>query len=364
QQLVCVGAAAPTPDWVTYMTNLGAVPAQCANGAASTVFASTSPNVTMFDRSYQAPRAIRSNLNWSGSMIDNRFRVNADVTYSLNENQPGSFDLNFNPASQFALANEGNRPVFANAANIVPTTGSIAANEGRISTAYSHVTQMRSDLRSETKQLTVGVSPMAFSTNFTWSLAYVYQNSREEYRGFSSTGGDPRDLAWSRSGFDSRHQVQYRLSYNAFDFIRLGWIGSFRSGNPYTPVVANDINGDGYANDRAFVFNPATTTDTAVANGMRSLLTSGSGSARDCLQKQLGTIAGRTSCEGPWYSTANLTFSFNPIKVRMPQRANLTFQISNPLGAADLMLHGDNKLHGWGQSAFPQSQLLYVRGVD
>jgi len=205
---------------------------------------------------------------------------------------------------------------------------------------------------------------MAFSTSFTWSLAYVYQNSREQYRGFSSTAGDPRDLAWSRSGFDSRHQFQYRFSYNAFDFIRLGWFGSFRSGNPYTPVVATDINGDGYANDRAYVFNPAATTDSALANGMRALLANGSGSARDCLRKQLGAIAGRMSCEGPWYSTANLTFSFNPLKVRMPQRANLTFQIANPLGAADLLLHGDNRLHGWGQGAFPQNQLLYVRGFD
>jgi hypothetical protein len=364
QQLVCVGAAAPTPDWVAYMTNLGAIPTQCANGAASTVFASTAPNVTMFDPNYQAPRAIRSNLNWSGSMIDNRFRVNADVTYSLNENQPGNYDLNFNPAVGFNLTSEGNRPVYAQAANIVSTTGAIGANEGRVSPLYSHVTQMRSDLRSETKQVTVGVSPMAFSTNFTWSLAYVYQNSREQYRGFSSTAADPRDLAWSRSGFDSRHQIQYRFSYNAFDFIRLGWNGSFRSGNPYTPVVATDINGDGYANDRAFVFNPAMTTDTALANGMRALLTSGSGSARDCLQRQLGSIATRMSCEGPWYSTANLTFSFNPIKVRMPQRANLTFQISNPLGAADLLFHGDNNLHGWGQGAFPQNQLLYVQGFD
>jgi hypothetical protein len=364
QQLVCVGSAAPSPDWAAYMANLGAVPTQCANGAASTVFASTAPNVTMFDQNYQAPRAIRSNLNWSGSVLDNRFRLNADVTYSLNENQPGNYDLNFNPALGFSLANEANRPVFAQAANIVTTTGSIAANEGRVSPLYSHVTQLRSDLRSETKQFTVNVAPMAFNTTFTWSLAYVYQNSREEYRGFSSTGGDPRDLAWSRSGFDSRHQVQYRFSYNAFDFIRLGWNGSFRSGNPYTPVVATDINGDGYANDRAFVFNPAATTDTALANGMRALLTNGSGSARDCLARQLGSIATRTSCQGPWYSTANLTFSFNPLKVRLPQRANLTFQISNPLGAADLLMHGDNRLHGWGQSAFPQNQLLYVRGFD
>jgi hypothetical protein len=56
--------------------------------------------------------------------------------------------------------------------------------------------------------------------------------------------------------------------------------------------------------------------------------------------------------------------SFNPLKVRMPQRATLSFQISNPLGAADLLLHGSKNLRGWGQQVFPDQSLLYVRGFD
>src|SRR5918992_5941918 len=48
----------------------------------------------------------------------------------------------------------------------------------------------------------------------------------------------------------------------------------------------------------------------------------------------------------------------------MPQRATLSFQISNPLGAADLMLNGSKNLRGWGQQVFPDQQLLYVRGFD
>jgi len=365
QQLMCVGAAAPTPAWATYLASVDSIPTQCANGAASTPFASGAPNVTLFDRHFESPRALRSNLQWNGAVLDNRFRTSIDFTYSLNMNQQGLYDLNFNPAVQFTMANEESRPVYAQSSAIVPTTGAISSNEARRSTTYAHVSQLRSDLRSETKQLTLNLSPMAFSSTWTWGLAYVYQNSREQVRGFSSTAGDPTNTFWSRSGFDSRHQIQYRLTYNAFDFIRLGWNGSFRSGNPYTPIVGSDINGDGYINDRAFVFNPSdVTTDPVVAEGIRSLLATGSGSARDCLQKQIGHVAGRSSCEGPWYSTANLTFSFNPIKVRMPQRANLSFQISNPLGAADLLMHGEDKLHGWGQMPLPQSQLLYVRGFN
>ena len=48
----------------------------------------------------------------------------------------------------------------------------------------------------------------------------------------------------------------------------------------------------------------------------------------------------------------------------MPQRATLSFSVSNPLGAADLLLHGQSKLHGWGQQTFVDPTLMYVRGFD
>ena len=139
----------------------------------------------------------------------------------------------------------------------MPTTGAIASGEARVASAYTHVNELRSDMKSESKQLTVSISPTSFNSTITWGLSYVYAQTREQYRGFTSTTGNPLDVAWGRSGFDSRHQFQYRLTYNAFDWVRIGWNGSFRTGTPYTPTVTGDINGDGYSNDRAFVFDPA-----------------------------------------------------------------------------------------------------------
>ncbi|MDB4874881.1 MAG: hypothetical protein JWM41_1327 [Gemmatimonadetes bacterium] len=364
QQLSCIGVAAPSPDWSAYMSSVGSVPTQCADGTAGTVFASSAPNVTLFDKAYSSPRSLRSNLQWSGPTLGNRFSTTIDATYSLNMNQASTFDLNFNPLQRFTLGNEGNRPVYAQATSIVPNSGAIASGEARVTNEFTHVSELRSDVKSEAKQVTVSLSPVSFNTTFGWGLSYVYANTREQYRGFASTAGNPLDLSWGRSPFDSRHQLQYRLTYNAFDWVRLGWFGSFRSGTPYTPLVVGDINGDGYNNDRAFVFDPSKTTDPAVAAGMQSLLATGSAQAKDCLRSQLGQVAARNSCQGPWTTQANLNFSFNPIKVRMPQRATLSFQISNPLVAADMLLHGENNLRGWGQAAIPQSSLLYVRGFD
>ena len=171
-------------------------------------------------------------------------------------------------------------------------------------------------------------------------------------------------VQWASGDFTSRHQITYTLGYNFFDAVRVSWFGRFSSGTSYTPMIAGDVNGDGYANDRAYVFEPATTNDLAVRTAMESLLMNGSQSARECLAGQLGELAQRNSCTGPWTSSANLTLSLNPLKFRLPQRATLSFNVSNPLGAADLMLHGQSGLHGWGQSAFPDQTLLYVRGFD
>ncbi|MGH7688485.1 MAG: carboxypeptidase regulatory-like domain-containing protein, partial [Gemmatimonadaceae bacterium] len=366
QQLTCVGAAAPVPDWSQYLSDPATVPTQCAGGSGGTVFANSAPNVTLFARDYNAPRSVRSNLQWSGPILDNRFQATFGATYSLNLNQQSSVDLNFNPVVAFRLPAEGNRPVFVPPGSIVPGTGAIATADGQRSGAFNQVTQLRSDMQSTSDQLSVQLAPAGFSSNYSWSLSYTYQNVRDRTRGFGggSTAGNPLDVTSSRSSYDARHQIQYSLGYNFFDWVRVNWNGNFRSGTPFTPLVAGDINGDGYANDRAFVFNPAQTADPVLAAAMQSLLAGASGRVRSCLEGQLGQVAGRNSCEGPWTSTANMSIAFNPIKVHMPQRATLSFQLSNPLGAADLLLHGQNRTHGWGQSAVPDASLLYVRGFD
>ena len=366
QQLTCVGAAAPVPDWQAYMNDPAAIPTTCADGSTGSVFANTVPNVSLFAPDYNAPRSLRSNLQWSGPVLDNRFNATFNATYSLNLNQQSLVDLNFAPNVAFTLPGEDNRPVYVPATSIVPATGTLASSAAHRSNLFNQVTERLSDMQSHAAQLTVQLSPATFSSSYSWSLAYTYQDVRERTRGFAggNTADNPLIASWSRSAFDSRHQIQYSLGYNFFDWVRVNWYGSIRSGMPFTPLVASDINGDGYANDRAFIFDPASTSNPQLAQSMDSLITASSPRVRGCLQRQLGLVAGRNSCEGPWTTSASMSFSFNPVKVRMPQRARLSFQLSNPLGAADLLLHGERHTHGWGQTAFPDPSLLYVSGFD
>ena len=363
QQLACVGAAVPSPDWNAY-TSFGSIPDRCADGSTGTVFSAGAPNVTLFGAGFAPSRSVRSNLSWSGPVLWNRFNANFDATYSLNTQQQSFVDRNFAGAQRFALENEADRPVFVSPSSIVPVTGGIAFGDGRVVPQYQRVTEQLSDLRSRSGQFSVRLSPTTFSTNFGWSASYTYGNVREQFRGFQSTAGDPFAVDWSRSGFDSRHQFTYTLNWNAFDLVRIGWFGQIRSGTPLTPTIGGDVNGDGFANDRAYVFNPASAADPLVASGMQALLQDGSRVARECLSRQLGTLAARNSCQGPWVSSANLSIGFNQLKLRLPQRMNLSLNVSNPIGAADLLLHGEKNLRGWGQQPFLDQSLLYVRGFD
>jgi hypothetical protein len=135
------------------------------------------------------------------------------------------------------------------------------------------------------------------------------------------------------------------------------------SGLPFTPVVAGDVNGDGFSNDRAFIFDPAK-ADPSTALGMTSLLNTASSRVASCLRSQFGTIAGRNSCEGPWTATAAATLTLNPEKLGWDNRTTLSLNISNPFAGVDELLHGSNHMQGWGQPAIPDATLLRVRGYD
>ncbi len=367
QSLTCLGAAAPIPNWTAYAADQNNIPTTCADGTNGTVFSSNAPNVTLFSPSYLAQRSLRSNLSWSGAILKNRLRANADVTWSRNQNQSTSVDINFPGIERFTVPGEGNRPVFVPQSSIVPTTGAIAWRGSRINETYGRVSEQRSDLQSESRQLTLGISPISFSSRFGWSLTYVLADVREQFTGFTSTVGDPRSREWSPGQNFSRHQIQYSLSYNWLNTMRISWSGGLRSGVLYTPTVSGDVNGDSFGNDRAFIFSPTGAgVDPTVAAGLQNLLNTGTKEAVACIKSQIGQLAGRNSCEGPWSLSGNLGISLNSLRIGLPQRATLTFQVTNLLGGVDRLLHGEDNLKGWGSNISPaqNQQLLFVRGFD
>ncbi|MBL0938610.1 MAG: carboxypeptidase regulatory-like domain-containing protein [Gemmatimonadaceae bacterium] len=365
QQLTCTGAATPVADWDILLGN-GAVPSTCADGTGSSLFSNSTPSVTLFANGFTQERSLRSNLQWSGLILNNRFNFSANIQGALNFAQPDFVDRNFRTGTQFTLANEEGRPIFVQPSSIDTASGLIASRAARNSTAFTSVQEQRSDLTSRSGQLTLTLSPFTFASRaFRWSLTYNYLYLTQEYRGFSNTAGDPFAIAWNTAS-QPRHDIGYTLTYTLRNAVTFSWNGRLQSGQRFTPMIAGDVNGDGRANDRAFVFAPGSAgTTTAMSTAMQELLDHGSPFVRDCLRAQLGRLADRNSCEGPWTSGGtSLRIVPNPSKVRLPQRTSLTFTLSNPLAAADLLLHGDRDLKGWGQAPSIDQSLLYVRGFD
>jgi hypothetical protein len=365
QQLVCTGAATPIADWDVLLANPNGVAGSCADGTSGSLFANSAPSVTLFGPQYTQERSWRSNLSWNGLVWGNRYSLTANVQYALNLSQPDFVDLNFRAQPQFALTGEAGRPVYVARTSIDPASGLIASRDARVSTAFNSVQQQRSDLRSQSGQLTLSISPFNFNTpTFRWSAGYSYLYLTQQYRGFSNTAGDPLAIAWN-TGASPRHDLSYQLTWNVKNFVTLTWNGRLSSGQRFTPMISGDVNGDGRANDRAFVFAPGATADPALSAGIQALLDHGSSAARKCLRSQLGKLADRNSCEGPWTAAnSSLNITLNPSRIRLPQRTTLSFTLSNPLAAADLLVNGSEQLKGWGQAPFVDQSLLYVRGFN
>ena len=238
------------------------IPTTCANN--QTIYSSTVPNVVLFTPDYIPQRSWRANLNWNMPVLNNRFRLSNGATYSLNLNQQSQIDLNFDQQSRLFTLPTENRPVYVNPSSIFPTTGAIISRDARVSQDFAQVTDYLSDLKSHTTQLTFGVAPVAFNSSFQWNATYIWQKIVDETRGFGggNTGGDPYLLQWARGDRDARHQITYNFGYTFHQAVSFQAFGRLQSGNPFTPMISGDANGDGYNNDRAFIYNPATTTDT------------------------------------------------------------------------------------------------------
>ncbi|MFI5229442.1 MAG: carboxypeptidase-like regulatory domain-containing protein, partial [Gemmatimonadales bacterium] len=365
-RLSCIGGAVPAPNWSAFATNPSSIPAQCAG--VNGILIDSAPAVQHVDPSYQPARSWRANLGYQSSAWRNVFTVEA--LGSLNVDQPGSFDRNLSAAPAFFTSDE-RRPVFAAPSAIVPATGLVSPTVARRVGAFGRVVDVVSDLRSQSAQGILTLRPYVPTAARPYFgdviLAYTLTDVRSQQRGFDGAAfGDPTLREWARGDLDARHQLVAQMVFRPLGDGRvLTYVyGRAMSGLPYTPLVNADVNGDGLVNDRAFVFDPAATSDPTLAAGMRSLLANATPNVRDCLDAQLGRASARNSCQGPWTASLNLGVRLSGQSLLHMPRADVTLNLTNPLGGLDQLLHGTNNLRGWGTPATPDQTLYTVRGFD
>ncbi len=372
QQVSCIGPAVPTPDWQSYLADPSAAPMSCLSGASVPPnFSAVRPAVTLFAPDFEAPRSWRASLGIQHRLFGN-ITFSADGSYARGVALYGVRDLNLNTTPVFTLANEGGRPVFAPSAAIVPTTGQVTSSGSRIYPEYGQVLELTSGLKSDTKQLTMSVNGATQGGTF-FTFAYTLQRTRDQSsftccsaaQGFASptTGGNPNLTEWAPGDQDVRNTLQAYFTKPVNSWLEVTANTRLSSGAPFTPIVSSDINGDGSHNDRAFIFNPATTADPALATAMKQLIAGAPSNVRDCLTSQMGSVAGRNSCRGPWTPSLDMQANFKPEGFNLNRKMTFSLIGSNVLAGLDQLLHGSN-LRGWGQFNRADPTLLYVRGFD
>ncbi|MEO7367780.1 MAG: Spy/CpxP family protein refolding chaperone, partial [Gemmatimonadaceae bacterium] len=377
-QIVCVGSTVPVPDWRLFINNPSTVPESC-NGLGQQL-GTTRRNVTVFGDDFGAPRAWRGSLGMNRRFAE-RFNLSLDASFAHGVSQTSATDLNLNTVPRFSLAGEAGRPVYSPITSIVPSTGAIALAGSRIEPRFGVVSQINSDLSSDTKQLTASFSGITTKA-IVLNASYTYTRSIDETQGIStfgggggfgggfgggsggSTAGNPNLTERATSDQERRHSLVGTITWPIKPVMELTAIARLSSGASFTPNVSGDINGDGLRNDRPFIYDPASAPDTALANGMSRLMSTAPPRARECLQSQMLSIASRNSCSAPWSPSFDLQANIKPNNFGLQRKLTISIVGLNTLSGIDQLLHGSDNLRGWGQPAFADRTLLYVRGFD
>ena len=389
--LTCLGDAAPLPAWGMS----GALPPDaCLDGTAPETFSVSQPTVNVFDPSFRPQVSWRATANFDG-LRPMGWRLGLSGALSWGMNLESRLDENLRRDGGFTLASEGDRPIYVDPDQIIPTTGSIAPGASRINPQFGSVSRTVSDLRNRTAQLTATLGPPRplLGGKFNPSLTYVYTHSRAEQRGFGggsgfgnfsvqfaegsfasfgggfgggggTTAGDPALKEWV-GGTQPQHQFVLSLGTRLWWF-NLNLRANILSGVRFTPVVAGDINGDGMSNDRAYVPNPSTTDDPVLASQLQELLGRTTSGARECLEQQFGRVAGANSCRTPWQGRLDLNLNFQPPQnFGWGDRLRITTTLLNASGAMVRLMGLENTPLGRSAaSTQPDPRLLYVTGFD
>jgi hypothetical protein len=371
-ELVCAGSSAPAPDWAAYRADPAAIPTTCLDGAPA--FASLLAPATLFAPGFSPPRVRRVTLGTRG-VIFRTITLGVDASLVRGVHQPVAFDRNLRETPAFTNAWEDGRAIYVPAAAIDAATGAVSATASRRFGDLGVVREVSPDGRSRALQF--GAKAFRLFGNSVAQAGYTWTDARERVGpldapggGAASAGADAFDLAWAPSAHTPRHvfNVHARKPFSRGRFY-VAVVARLASGTPFTPMVAGDVNGDGALNDRAFVFAPDAggLTGEVPREAMRGLLDGAPRNVRGCLRAQLGRIAAPNSCRTPWSPSLDLNGQVHVgprIRGDFRRRATLWISAQNVTAGLDYLLHGPERLHGWGQLPVVDRMLLSVRGFD
>lgn len=182
------------------------------------------------------------------------------------------------------------------------------------------VVQLASDGQSTAEQWRVSLTTKDPFARIIWRATYVLTTGQERSLAIASPGSAPAFVTGPLSS-GGRHTFAFSLS-EWIGAATLRFSGIVRSGVRFTPLADRDLNGDGIANDAAYV-------PQSESAAWASMVPS---SVRQCVRDAAGRIAGLNSCTGPWSVSSIFVASVPGARWGLPNGSEISLQVSNPLG--------------------------------
>jgi len=365
--VLLTGAAAPTADFVSYRQSFANTPGVPSGSSTRPAY------INMFGPDFKVPRTWKSDLAYQRRLFDGALTLGAAAQYAHTSELYRYVDLNLRAAPEFTLANEGNRSVFVPATSITATGGRNPVL-ARPFSQFQRVLELRSDAAQHQKAIFFD-GTLRLPRNGSISGSFTFNETRDNSSFncciaissvFTPVPSDPRQATWGASNTDFRHKLVLFGATPEIKGFQLSARVIGQSGSPWSPTVAQDINGDDVGagssfanqNDLAFIFDPSTPgLRQGFADSLRLVYNSQQNRGAEYLQANIGRIADRNSIRNPFVTQIDVRVSQKLPSIR-GQRAELTLDVFN---AAALINHN------WGAVVVvpaANQTLLNVIGFD
>jgi len=299
-------------------------PTICAGGGAAS---QPTPSIVYFDSDFRFPQNLKAAIGFD-RLLPWGMLGTFDFLYTKAINQFYITDVNLRGiiASQVG---EGGRAMYGTLAAGTGTASSASATPTRRTTSFRDV--LRHENRSDDRSFSVtGQLQKRFANGVEFDVAYTYSHTQDlfsltssiassNYR-FTTLDGTLASRNLRTSAFDIPHKITASGTVDLKFGVQLSLIYIGQSGSPYSYVVSNDINGDGFGgNDPVYV--PRNRLDIAMDGNGSGSTQGGFGTtaqqdsayaildafinSEDCLREHRGTLLPRNSCRNPWMNFLN-----------------------------------------------------------
>lgn len=359
------GDDVPTPDFESYRNNPSTAPGEELfelEGVERLI------TINMNSENIKVPTVYKGNISYNKFIGDN-LRVGANFIASFARNNYMYIDRNMVETPFFTLANENNRGVFVPANTINPSNGATDWTQGRQTDQVGRVLELVSEGRNNTYTMVFDAT-YQYYRNGVLNVSYTWNDSRDNtsYNGnvansatlFQMVTDDPRDLSgMNYSNVQFRNKVVLYGTLPTFYGVNVGVRYSGIGGSRYSLRVNGNVNGDFVSgNDLAYVFDPSDpNTPADIAEGMNNVLNNPDNQAGECIERQLGSIAARNSCENGFFGIWDLRVSKEFL---FSSQSSTGIELSFDLFNVANLLNRE-----WGSSKNLGNQyLLTTRGFD